>query len=464
MTSPDKSVPAGSYVGTPGASNSLNNLQKVTWAAAQASVLSTALGAFTGFGLAGDNLTASSQQALTTATSAQNGAATAQSTASSTQTAAAANAAVIAGLTAHQSGQQTGGTSFADSFGRNALGAGYNVFKTGPVADLVVANGQVQLNQTGDQNTGNVVALSTTTLQTDNQSVSVVLGAANQSGNAAMALYIRSAVDLSTFVYAGVSAGNVSMGYGTRANGSTSYNNWTSGTASAHTGDTVTLQVTGSNYELLINGVPVLGYTDSAAVSPVGAANRSFGFDSEYVWTGLFGYFSFATAGLSATDLSTPAVTGVGWSLARISSAGVPQNTGDAPCAAGTFDNVLQSSGVTLSSASAGQVQVPRSGWYLIDVGCYLSNQDTQIRAELWTAPSPGGVWSMLRAGPISNLISAEFDGSGNETDVGQVTSAAATFVVYLTGGSVVAPGLKLNVANTLVGPNTHFDGALLNF
>lgn len=465
MTSPDRSVPSGAYSGTAGAADSLPSLQAVTWAGAQASILSSVLGSFASLSAAGTTLNSGTTQALSTAGAAASTAAGAQSTAQSTQSVAAANAAQIAAMTAQQTSQGTGGVSFSDSFTRSTLGPGYTVFSSGQVAGLVVAGGQVELNQTGDESSGSVVALSTTTLATDNQSVSIVLGAANQASNAAVDIYVRAAVDLSTFVYAGIRSGSVYLGYGTRSGGVTSYNGWTSGPATAATGDTVTVTAVGAAYEVQINGIPVLGYTDSGQVSPVGAANRSFGFDGEYVWTGLFGYFGFAVAGLSAADLASPTgATGTGWSLMRLNSTGAAQPKGESPVQAGTFDTISASAGVTVSSLSLGAVEVPQSGWYLIDATFYLSGQDTQIRADLWEAANLGGPWSMLRAGATTNQISAEFDGSGNETDVGQVTSVAGSFVVYLTGGTFVAPGLKLNVANTVIGPNTHFDGSLLNY
>lgn len=451
MTSPDKEVPAGAYTGPSSSGGGLPGLQQITWQAAQQSIISNVMGSFQGFGNANSNLNATTKQALVAANSAQAGAVQAQTTATALQNTTASNSAVLAGLSAAQTGQQTGGTVFSDIFGRTVLGPNYSVFKTGPVADLVVANGQVQLNQSGDQNTGNVVALSSTVTQTNDQMVSAVMGAANQAPSSSMKIIVRSAPDLSTFVYARVYSNSIYLGYGTRSNGTTNFNDWTSAGATVNTGDTVSVQAQGPTYEVLVNGAPVVGFSDTSVVSPVGASNRSFGFGCQYYWSGLFPYFSFAVAGLAAADLSSPPVVGTGWGLYRINTVGVAQAKGEFAVAAGTFDSTHQANGVTVVNLGLGQVQVQKSGWYAVAVGLMYSGNDAQpIRADIWTAPSPTGTWSLTRTGAL--------------TSVGVVAySAGMSTVLYLPAGSVVAPGYLLNANNSLIGPNTYFDGALLD-
>ncbi|PXX52627.1 hypothetical protein DFR70_13212 [Nocardia tenerifensis] len=472
MTSPDKSVPAGAYVGDPDATNNVGYLQKVTWEGARDSVVSGVLGSFSGITAIGGNWKAITEKSQTATTTAQSRSADASSTVADAQTATTANAATIAALTARQTGEQTSGSTFSDDFERTELGTGYTIYKFGRVADLQIVSGQVQLNQKGDEGTGNVVALSKMALKTDDQSVSAVMGRANQAANTGTTLFIRSAADLTSFVYADIRANAVRLGRGTRTT-AMSYTGWVNAPTTVSTGDTVTLQATGSNYQVLVNGVPVAAYNDSAKSSPVGAANRSFGFDSSYYWSGLFGYFSFAIAGLTAADLAPMPVTGFGWALARTSSSNAVQPAGSRAVVAGTFDTARQLSGVTVSSLGAGQIQVPSSGWYRMTVGLnYVAAMTGELRADLWWAPSSSATWQQLRTGPKTNQLRSETVQSGTDGDgnpiyttntYGYASSVSATFVVYLPAGALVAPGYGSAVSNSLVGPHTYFDGALIN-
>ncbi|MFB7719328.1 hypothetical protein [Nocardia sp. NPDC056100] len=472
MTSPDRSVPPGAYVGGAGAGNGVSNLQKVTWEGARDSIVRSITGSFGGVANASTNWQDTTDKAQSAAVAAKSQSSDASSTVRNAQVASTANAALIASLANRQTGQQTGGTTLSDDFERTALGTGYSTFKTGPIADLTIVSGQVQLNQQGDQNTGDVVALSKTMLLTDDQSMSAVMGRANQASNVALGLYVRAAADLSTFVFAGVKSNSVSIGYGTRTGATTKYTQWVAVATTVNTGDTVILQAVGAGYQVLVNGVPVLGYTDSAKVSPVGAANRSVGFSSGYYWSGLFGYFTFAIAGIAAADLTKVPVTGYGWALVRLSTTGATQSSGSRAVAAGTFDTVRQLSGVSVYGQGPGQIQVPVAGWYRINVGLYYSGRDSELRADLWWTPSAGGSWAQLRTGPKTNQIRSETtqngtDGDGNPVyvtnDYGYAQSTAASFVVFLPAGAIVAPGYAINANNGLVGPYTYFDGALIN-
>ncbi|MBP1158254.1 MULTISPECIES: hypothetical protein [unclassified Rhodococcus (in: high G+C Gram-positive bacteria)] len=450
MTSPDKSVPSGAYVGDAAASNNIGNLQKLTWEGARASIVSGVIGSFAGVTAIGGNWKAITDKSQSATTTAQTRSSDANSTVASAQAVADGTKATIEALTPPPPGEQPTGTTFSDDFERTELGSGYTTYKFGQVADLTIVGGQVQLNQQGDKGTGNVVALSKTVLRTDDQSVSAVMGRANQAGTATTTLYIRAAPDLATFVYLFIQDDEVLLGRGTRTTG-LNYTQWVAAKVPVRTGDTVTLHAVGANYQVLINGVPAVAYNDSAKSSPVGVGNRSFGFDSWYYWSGLFGYFSFAVAALTASDLASPPVTGIGWALARISSTNALQPAGSRAVAAGTFDTVRHSSAVTVSALGPGQVQVPVSGWYRMSLGLtYAKALTTQIGADLWWARSPGATWQQLRTGPKT-------------VDTDDAWSVEATFVVYLPAGAVVAPGYSSSDNNNLVGSNTYFDGALIN-
>lgn len=472
MTSPDKSVPAGAYVGDAAASNNIGNLQKLTWEGARESIVSGVIGSFVGVTAIGGNWKAITDKSQSATTTAQTRSSEANSIAASAQEVADRNKATIEALKPPPPGEQPSGTTFSDDFERTALGSGYTTYKFGQVADLTIVSGQVQLNQQGDKGTGNVVALSKTVLRTDDQAVSAVMGRANQAGKVSTSLYMRAAPDLATFVFADILANEVRLGRGTRTTG-LNYTRWGTAAVTVRTGDTVTLSAVGANYQVLINGASVLAYNDSAGSSPVGVGNRSFGFDSQYYWTGLFGYFSFAVAALTASDLASPPVTGIGWALARISSTNALQPAGSRPVAAGTFDTVRHSSAVTVSALGPGQVQVPVSGWYRMSLGLtYAAARTTEIGADLWWAPSSGATWRQLRTGPKTVQLRSETTQSGTDGDgypiyttdyYGYASSVEATFVVHLPAGAIVAAGYSSSVNNNLVGPNTYFDGALIN-
>ncbi|MGF0253672.1 hypothetical protein ACQR3V_06855 [Rhodococcus erythropolis] len=451
MTSPDRAVPSGAYTG-----GSIRNLQKVTWDSARAQILSSVTASFAGVTAIGSNLNSVTKLALNAATDAQSGASQAQASAVAVQNTTAQNAADLVELVAVQSGQTTGGTAFSDAFSRTALGLDYTTFKTGPVADLVVIDGQVQLNRVGDRNTGDVVALSKTVTGSDDQRVSVVVGRMQEAYNAAARIVVRSATDLSTFVYAHVYRDSIHLGWGTRSGNTTVYNSWRPPVSTAvNTGDTVTIEAVGHTYKVLVNGATVAGYTDGGQdnppQSPVGANNRSFGFGCQYYWNGLFGYFSFAMNALAAADLSSPPIVGTGWSLYRLNSTAVAQPAGEARLAANTFDTIGPAKNIAVPDLGRGQVQIEKSGWYAITAAYTMSSSTTGARVGLWTAPAPGGIWSLSRVG-------------ARTADDTATKSVGSSFTVFLQQGSVVAPGYNLSRNNGFIGPETYFDGALLSY
>ncbi|QCQ89992.1 hypothetical protein [Rhodococcus sp. SGAir0479] len=451
MTSPDRWVPPGAYTG-----GSIRNLPMVTWDSARAEILSKVTASFAGVEAIGSNLNSVTKLALNAATDAQSGASQAQASAEAVQNTTAQNAVDLAELVAVRSGQSSGGTAFSDAFSRTELGLDYTTFKTGPVADLVVVDGQVQLNRVGDKNTGNVVALSKTVTGADDQRVSVVVGRMQEAYNAAAQIVVRSAADLSTFVYARIYRDSIHLGWGTRSGGTTVYNNWRPPVSTAvNTGDTVTIEAVGRTYKVLVNGVLVIGHTDGdtadAPQSPIGANNRSFGFGCQYYWNGLFGYFSFAINALTAADLSSPSIVGTGWSLYRLSSVAVAQPAGEARLAADTFDTVGPAKNIAVPDLGRGEVQIEKAGWYAITTAYALSSSTTGARVGLWTTPAPGGSWSLSRVG-------------ARTADDTASKSIGSSFTVFLQQGSVVAPGYYLGGKNGFVGTATYFDGALLSY
>ncbi|WP_019932355.1 hypothetical protein [Nocardia sp. BMG111209] len=355
MTSPDKSVPAGAYTGN--AAGNISALQSVTFESAQASVIADISSAFAGAASGSGDLTRTTQNVLNAATAAQTNAGTAGSTATAAQNTTAANSVAIADLLATQQTQANGGSVFTDNFNRSDLGADYTTFKVGPVADLVIIDGEVGLAQDGDQNSGYVLAVNTArTSDTDDQAVSAVMGIDRNSTFANAVLIARAAADLSTFVWASANRTQVVLGCAVRDGSGFRTTTWTTVSATVHTGDTLTLECIGSTYQVLVNGAAVTSAVDAGRTSPVGTANRHFGFGAAYAWNGLFWSFSFDIAGFTVVDLAAPVVSGTGWSLQCL-SASVSAPSGELPFPAGTFDTLrLPASNVTIIDQGLGRV------------------------------------------------------------------------------------------------------------
>ncbi|WP_019932354.1 hypothetical protein [Nocardia sp. BMG111209] len=449
MTSPDRHVPSGAYGGSASSGNNITNLQSVTWAGARDAVVAQVLGAYSGVGTANTNLIGNAHSALAVADTAAQNAGNAQQTAVDVQATTASNASVVAGLTASQQGLAYGGTVFSDTFDRAALLPGYTTFTTGQIASPVITAGQCALPRTGNQGAGTVIALSATTTQTDDQAISVVLGSGGGAGSPESFLVARAAADLGTFVCAKVVSGRVALGYGTRRGTSTVVTEARWSSAQVNPGDTVLLEAIDSTYTLYLNGIEILQWPDGAQMTPVGAANRSFGFGLSYTVGWLGGAYSFNAAGLTAVDMTPPPIVGTGWSLQTAAGASVAVSAGTNALPVNTLAGTATSNNVTVLDQGSGRVQIRTAGWYGVTVKFTLDRYLGGVRADVYTASGPGLSPKGARQGQMSTL-------DGNN-------AAGGTFVLYLPAGSVVAPGSYLTAGANL-GPNTYFDGALLSY
>ncbi|WP_216912807.1 DUF7257 domain-containing protein [Nocardia noduli] len=460
MTSPDKKVPSGAYTG-----GSIRSLQSVTWAAAQQSILSSVMGSFAGVDAVGSNLNSVTNRALSAANSAQVGASDAQSTATAAQNTSASNASAIANLQTGQTQNDVGGAAVTDVFEIWDT-TKWDVIKWNSgataVPDMVIVSNQAGIAKGGNTGTGGDFALYKTPLMTDAQSVSLVLGRANQAGYyTGSGLLIRAAADLSTFVIVQIGTTKVMLQRGTLVGGTMTITTWVEKTGlTLSTGDTVTVAATGSAYEVLINGVSRLGYTDTAVTSPVGANNRYVGFYSAFLaetgWGGTTMYYGFDAESFAAADTTSPPVVGTGWSLYRQSTTAVTQSAGSNRY--GTiFDTVRQANKINVLDLASGQIQITKPGWYIMNVSAqwnqpcgtgYLYN------VSLWSAPNPGGLWKLVRG--------------GGETEGSVVYRSGGTFVVFAGEGTVWAPGYYIAGSNGMYGDTsgtrTYFDGTLCSF
>ncbi|WP_067835999.1 hypothetical protein [Nocardia lijiangensis] len=460
MTNPDKKIPPGAYTG-----GSIRNLQKVTWASAQASIMSNVMQSFAGVDAIGANLNSATNRALNAASSAQTDASDAQVTANAAQSTSASNAAAIANLQTDRTQNEVGGAAVTDSF-ESWDTTKWSVAKwvdgSHTVPDMVVVNNQAGIAKSGNTGTGGDFALYRTPLMTDSQSVSLVLGRANQAGYfTGSGVLIRAAVDLSTFVLVQLGTSKISLQRATLINGQMTVTIWTERTnLSLNTGDTVTVSATGSSYEVLVNGVSRLGYQDTAVTSPVGAGNRWVGFYSacyaDSDWSGTTLYFGFDIESFAAADTSSPPVVGTGWSLYRQSATAVAQSAGSVRY--GTiFDTVRQANKVNVLNLAAGQIQITKPGWYVMSVGAQWAQacgEGYNYNVSLWSAPSPEGQWKVVR--------------NAGETAGSAVYRVSGTFVVFAGAGSVWAPGYYIAGPNQMYGDpsgtHTYFDGALSSF
>ncbi|MGV9823837.1 hypothetical protein [Nocardia xishanensis] len=460
MTSPDKKIPAGAYTG-----GSIRNLQKVTWASAQASIMSNVMQSFAGVDAIGANLNSATSRALDAANSAQTDASDAQSTANAAQNTSASNAAAIANLQTDRTQSEVGGAAVTDSF-ETWDTTKWSVAKwadgSHTVPDMVIVSNQAGIAKSGNTGTGGDFALYKTPLMTDSQSVSLVLGRANQAGYfTGSGVIIRAAVDLSTFVLVQIGTSKISLQRATMVNGELTVTVWTERTnLSLNIGDTVTVAATGSSYEVLVNGVSRLGYQDTAVTSPVGASNRWVGFFSACLvstsWSSTTLYFGFDIESFAAADTSSPPVVGTGWSLYRQSTTAISQSAGNARY--GTiFDTVRQANKVNVLNLASGQIQITKPGWYVMSVGAQWAQacgSGYNYNVSLWSAPSPEGQWKVVR--------------NSGETAGDAVYRVSGTFVVFAGAGSVWAPGYYIAGANQMYGDasgtHTYFDGTLSSF
>jgi hypothetical protein len=386
-------------------------------------------------------------------------ASSALSTAGAAQTTSMANSTQIAALQTQQTQSAVGGGSIYDGF-QTWDAANWNTLNIGGAAGITVSGGQAGINQTGDTDSGGTglsMAMWKTPLMTDQETVSIVLGNPNQGGNTYSGVMIRAAADFSTFVWAAVETGAVALGYGTATSTGAVLNSWTSSTnISVSQGDTLTLTANGNTYTVMVNGIGILDWIDTGGQSPVGHNNRSVGFLCS-LYVNVFTWFSFNVAAFSAADTTPPAVVGTGWSIYRANTATVSQPAGANQISGSVYDTVRESNGCTIANLGSGQIQIGKAGWYVMSVGVNWNaacGTNYNYYAYLWSAPSPTGQFSLVRA--------------GGDTSGSTVYSSEATFVVFAPAGSVWAPGYYIAGPNSLIGDangiGNYFDGTLCSF
>jgi hypothetical protein len=214
----------------------------------------------------------------------------------------------------------------------------------------------------------------------------------------------------------------------------------------------------GSNiFKVYENDRVILTYTDSGAVSRVGASYR-------YTWAA--GYYpasggSHGTPGqmaaFSMSDNTPKAILGSGFRRYRASTSNVSQASGVNKIAASFFDTADLITDDLTYNGTNNKVTVSVSGWYIITLKVRLASAtlSTGGKAQLLlyvnnTAVQAG--WESWYTGPTSW-------GGSDDT--------AATFVQYLNAGDYVEPGMStdraINITGGSAGVQTNYSVVFLN-
>jgi hypothetical protein len=230
-------------------------------------------------------------------------------------------------------------------------------------------------------------------------------------------------------------------------------------------GDTIELRcgtmTSVRQFQVLINGSIVISWTDTGAVTGLGAAYRSAAIRPA-AGAGVFAQappMNIATFAMADTPAAA-GLTGVGWRLYRANTASVNVTTGTA-FPASFFDTAELGTAVT-ASLSTGTVTVPKSGWYMIKAGITVGslNPATNSINRWQISCAVGG--AQVQKGPTHRWVQ-----TSNATAFNDQT-ADATFIVYAQAGQTIACFLDVASANFPAvgspgGDKSYFSGALMS-
>ncbi|MGW4123613.1 hypothetical protein [Nocardia sp. NPDC004711] len=390
------------------------------------------------------------------------------STVGSIQDSLAANSAAIAELQNNQTGGSTGGASYTVTFPDTILGNLGPGWTLGgmPTALWATGGGVAGLQPDNGYANGTRWALHNTVMQTDDHHVIMVAGNAGTT-QSMTSLIVRAAADMSKFVYLNVYNARAYLGWATWNGTAYAYHDWAdTDDFTVAAGKTFTLKAEGNTYTATLNGVTLLAHTDASGQAAVGAAYRSVGMMSSQ-WTDIFGtpYTGWNVKSFSAADVSSPAVTGTGWSIYQsTSSVALPSGGGWTTVGAGTFDVVRDGQLVNCDIIDFGRgvVQIRKPGWYHVAGSVQVSVYQVALQLGIYFKP----------AGSSSKSVARSFhyvDGGGSGDNTGTF-NASTSNVMYLRAGDQVSPAVFSNQGGNLTGNGpagtgyrTYFEGALLN-
>lgn len=359
-----------------------------------------------------------------------------QAAQSALTSAAAANTQLASQQQETESGEA--GVSYGTTFGGGneaALGGPWTS------SDVVIKNGYAGLRDTATTNGSNYLAKTSNTASRDDYVVAVVLG--DQGDAANTRIITRADTAFTAGVYVNINKSGLAIGRWT-GSGAT-LTQWAAVSVNVAGGAAIRVRAVGKQYTVMLNGVDVLSYTDTATTAPFGAAYRSAGFTLG-TDTGFFGfrYYSFRLASFMLADYNPPgASTMDSWRLSRASNTDVALSIGAG--ASGVLPSSFLttnafSTGVSVSNLGKGEVTIAKAGHYWISFGAMSHMQSwatdgypaSGSTRSAWTASD----WCLYVNGAIT---------SG-------AIGAGTPFPVYLNAGDVVAPGVVNGGMGTGVG------------
>jgi hypothetical protein len=200
----------------------------------------------------------------------------------------------------------------------------------------------------------------------------------------------------------------------------------------------------------------ILSYTDSGAVSQVGATHRYVGMSSYYYGSGSYHTTPAEVAAFAFSDNTPAPVLGSGFRRYRASGSGVSQASGTNLIASNFFDTAERiTTDLTYAGGSNNRLTVSVSGWYLINAKVALSgyiNSADNIQMLLYVNGTA------VQAGLKSIGVVSAFGG---------MDDVAGTYIQYLTAGDYIQLGMSASKSFTLVGGSsgnqTYFEAVFLN-
>lgn len=301
----------------------------------------------------------------------------------------------------------------------------------------------------------------TTQMTTDSVSIQAVFGS-NGQNDQFTSLFSHASSSMDNFIYANFFNNHVYLGHGSLISGSWSFTDFTGANIAmtVNNGDRVELRNSGTSWSVLVNGFPVIAYTDTGGSGFYDSSHRYWGYT---LGNNLAGFaladISFGITSINASDIAVPATLGVaGWRLYRASTSFVSlAGSGNQFLGSGTLDTVERTLNVTqVDTAGLGGIQIKKEGWYQINFrALYNSTAGSfgSYRALIVTRNAT------ITDTPIVARVGADFSANAN--------SASISSSLYLKVNNIVYPGIYQGGSNSIggeaVGAYTWWEGMLSN-
>lgn len=288
-----------------------------------------------------------------------------------------------------------------------ADGAPLTGFTVGPgPSDIVIradSSGNTVAGLRADAPNGRYWAVfDTTQYATTDQSVSGVLGR-NGSEETSLTLFCRADPTATNGAYCNVRTDRVDVGYFSRSGTTFTFNQFVYKDHTVKLGSRVELRSEGATYRVLVNGVQVIGTTDTGNHVTIGPSNVCSGFVLSRVTTGLVlatVHHSFWLASFAMADYAPGGTSAVpSWHLTRSSTTSVALSlangsVGVLPAGFLTLEDAATD--VEVPNLGQGIVKILKTGWYEIDAAAMAKPSDnTNHRIAFWYVPH----WALFKNG-----------------------------------------------------------------